>query len=256
MVYNGAVARNRITEGIILKNSRIGEIHKSVTLLSPDLGVINPIAHGAYKGKSKLGGATEVFSRLTAYLYHDPVRGSYKFTDAEPLSIYEHLRGDLIKYYIASLWSEVVIRTYAGGGDYAGTYIMLSEALELLDSCREDKNDTVLSLFLYRYVESLGYLPDFTTCSSCGRRMSESETWHISDVGEVRCGNCGREGQPGLSPGARRYLLHVTARPFQEMLRVNLDRGSAAELKRAMIAIAQHVIGGPLNTLKVAGGIL
>ncbi len=256
MVYHCSVGRNRICEGIILKNARFGEIHKSVTFLAPDLGVINAIAHGAYKGKSKLCGATEVFSHSTMYLYRDPVRSSYKITDIAPVAIFENLRGDLTKYYIGSLWAEVIIRTYGGGGEYQAAFHLLRDALLLLDMCDHAKTDSVLSLFLYRYVESLGYMPDFSACSNCGRRLSERDKWYIAEEGNVRCDRCGTDRHPALSPGARRYLMYATSRPLGELLNVDLDRESGAELKRAMIAIIQHVIGEPLKSLKGSGGII
>ena len=256
MVYHWPVGRNRICEGIILKNTRFGEIHKSVTLLTPDLGVINAIAHGAYKGKSKLGGSTEVFSHATIYLYHDPVRGSFKITDIEPLAIFEDLRSNLTKYYIGSLWAEVIIRTYGGGGEYQAAYNLLSEAISLLDACESEKTDVVLSLFLYRYVESLGYMPDFSMCATCGRRLVEKDRWYIADEGAVRCERCGDDSHPTLSPGARRYLMYATSRPLPDLLKVGLDRVSSGELKRAMIAIIQHIIGEPLKSLKGSEGII
>ncbi|MBT3275855.1 MAG: DNA repair protein RecO [Spirochaetales bacterium] len=248
--------RNQITEGIILKSGRIGEIHKSLTLLTADLGLVNPIAHGAYKGKSKLGGVTEIYSRSRFYLYHDPVRNNYKVSDIQPLAIFENLRGDLQKFYIGSLWSEVVIKTYAGGGDYAGVYHLLREGLELLDGCENTKNLTVLALFLYRYIESLGYLPDFSSCSGCGARLTDDAVWYLGGDGGMRCARCGNPDLPSLSAGARRYLLYATSRRMTELLKVDLDAVSRAELKRVMISLIQHVIGGPLNSVKSAGGIL
>ena len=239
-----------------MKTSRIGEIHKSVTFLSPQTGILSAIAHGAYKGKSKLGGVTEVFSHSRLYLYHNPVKNSYKISDVEPISVYTALRQDLAKYYVGSLWSEVIIRTYAGGGDYHSIFRLLREALSLLDTCEERRTDAVLALFLYRYVESLGYLPDFGSCANCGGRLDDEHMWYIGAEGAVRCHRCADPDLPSLSPGARRYLMYGTSRPLQELLKVDLDISSRTELKRAMISIIQHVIGGPLNTLRGAGGII
>ena len=248
--------RNIITEGITLKSGRIGEIHKSLTIISPHHGLINPIAHGAYKGKSKLGGLTEVFARSRFYLYHDPVKSSYKVSDIQPLAIWENLRGDLQKYYIASLWAEVVIRTYAGGSDFASVFSLCAEGYDLLDSCAESSNIDVLTLFLYRYIEDLGYLPDFSTCSVCGNRLDVEANWYIGGDGEIRCAGCGDADVPFLTPGARRYLNHGSSRSMAQMLKVKLDNRSSRELKRAMVSLIQHIIGGPLNAIKSAGGIL
>ncbi len=250
------MSRNLITEALILKNVRIGEIHKSVTFLSPKFGIMNAIAHGAYKGKSKLGGVTEVFSSAKLYLYHDPVRDSYKITDVEPISYFENIRTDLVKYYSASLWVEVVLRTYAGGGEFDRVFGICADSMSLLDRCPPEQNDMVLALFLFRYVDALGYLPDFEVCGRCGGRLDEKSPLYIGYDGSARCGRCASDDLPVISAGARRYLAYSSAKPVEEVLKVDLDEASRGELKRAMISIVQHVIGGPLNTLRGAGDIL
>ena len=250
------VTRNQSTEGVILKNGRVGEIHKSVTFLSPELGLANAIAHGAYKGKSRLGGVTEIFSRSKIALYHDPVRGSYKITEVEPIYVYENVRRDLQKYYIGSLWTEVILRTYAGGGDFDKVFRLVCESMLLLDRCPSQKNDAVLALFLFRYVDALGYLPDFGSCAKCGEHLKESDAWYISKAGSIRCVRCAGEFAPKFAPGARRYLSYASRRPVEEVLMVELDGASSLELKRAMLSIVQHIIGGALNTLRGAGGIV
>ncbi len=248
------MARNVKTEGLILKNTRFGEIHKSVTLLSPDLGVLNAIAHGSYKGKSKLGGVTEVFSRSLISLYHNPVSSSYKITEVEPISYYDSLRTDLEKFYIASLWSEMVLRTYAGGGDFGEVYGLCCDAMELLDRSPVKRNDVTLALFLFEYVDLLGYLPDFSFCARCGRKLEEVSEWYVGDGGSIYCRRCACDGLPVLTVGARRCLAYARGKPVDQKLKVDLDTASGRELKRAMLTIAQHVIGGPLKTL--AGGVL
>ena len=250
------MARNQTSEGIVLKSGRIGEIHKSVTFLSPTLGIINAIAHGAYKGKSKLGGVTEVFSRSTISLYYNPPKNSYKITDVDPISYYENLRRDLEKYYIASLWAEVILRTYAGGGEFHGVYALCCEAMTLLDRCRSDKNSTALSFFLFEYIDHLGYLPDFGSCAKCGVKLAAGDHWYVGEAASIYCPRCADTNLPKLSPGARRCLAYARGKSVSEKLKVDLDGASSADLKRAMIAIVQHVIGGALNTLRGAGGIL
>ena len=53
--------RSHSTDAIVLKNTRIGEIHKGVVMLTSDEGLVNAIAHGAYSQKGKLRGTTNLF---------------------------------------------------------------------------------------------------------------------------------------------------------------------------------------------------
>ena len=250
------MARNQKTDGVILKNTRFGDIHKSVTFISPDLGLLSAVAHGAYKGKSKLGGVTEVFSRVSFHLYHDPVKNSYKITDIELRETYEFLRGNLRKFYIGSLWSEVILRTFAGGGEYRKIYELLSQGLSVLNVCKEPEIDSILSLFLYHYIENLGYLPNFGECGNCGSRLDRDKWWYLGKDGEIRCSQCGNDQMPSLTPGARGYLSYASSRSFKELQKVNLDSRSSVELKRFMLFLVQHVIGAPLKSLKGSEGLI
>ena len=56
--------RNYTTEAVVLKTRRFGDFHKSVTILSPERGIINAVAHGAYKGKSRLSSITRSILRI------------------------------------------------------------------------------------------------------------------------------------------------------------------------------------------------
>ena len=126
----------------------------------------------------------------------------------------------------------------------------------LLDSCPPQQNDATLALFLFRYVDALGYLPDFGSCVKCGAGLKESEPWFIGEEGSIRCPRCADGRAPKLVPGARRYLSYASRKPVEEVLKVGLDSASGLELKRAMLSIVQHIIGGALNALRGAGGIL
>ena len=107
--------RNSIESAVVLKSARMGEIHRSVTLLTPRRGVVWATAHGAGKAASKLKAAAIPFACVTAYLYHDPVRDSFKVTDVEPLDLHGAIRADLGKFFTASLWVEIVLRSHGGG---------------------------------------------------------------------------------------------------------------------------------------------
>ena len=79
--------RQLLTQGIILRAERSGEINKSVTAFSPDLGIVHGMAFGAAKPGSRFSGATEPFRFAAIHLYHNPVSNSYKITDLEILAI-------------------------------------------------------------------------------------------------------------------------------------------------------------------------
>ena len=162
--------RNSIESAVVLKSARMGEIHRSVTLLTPQRGVVWAIAHGAGKAASKLKAAAIPFACVTAYLYHDPVRDSFKVTDVEPLDLHGAIRADLGKFFTASLWVEIVLRSHGGGTEATALHALLVAGLRTLDAAAGTQVGAVSVQVLWRCLQLLGLAPDLESCAGCGAR--------------------------------------------------------------------------------------
>ena len=90
--------RTSTTDAVVLRKIRIGEIHKALTLFSPEKGLLSAIAHGAFKIRSRLRTATEPFHVIRVYLYHDPVRNQYKVTDIDSLNALDGIRRSVERF--------------------------------------------------------------------------------------------------------------------------------------------------------------
>ena len=273
--------RNWILPSIVLQTTRVGDIHRSVTLLT-ESGLVRAMAHGAAKATSRLRAATVPFSYVRAYLYRDPVRDSVKLTDVEALALHHHLSGDLLKYFTASLWAEVVIKSHAGGLQPDQLQRRLLDALDRLDGAGADEVAEVSAAFLWQALEHIGVAPEIDLCSACGRHLADSEgaLLHLADA-SLWCRSCHGEAagdaglvqeldaglrglltvlrQDGASPpapspaaaaGATTVATSVTA-DVAELRHQEWDR-----LRRLLQQLMQHALERPLNALACAAGIL
>ena len=102
-------------------------------MLTPDEGLVRAIAHGANTAKGKLRGSTVPFCSGRAYLYSNPAKQSIKITDMDATEFFSGIRGDLKKFYTASLWAELILKTFASGGAEAGLFGLFRSALGELD---------------------------------------------------------------------------------------------------------------------------
>ena len=164
--------RNSIESAVVLKSARMGEIHRSVTLLTPHRGVVYATAHGAGKAASKLKAAAIPFACVTAYLYHDPVRDSFKVTDVEPLDLHGAIRADLGKFFTASLWVEIVLRSHGGGTEATAVHALLVNGLRTLNAAPATQVGAVSVQVLWRCLQLLGLAPDLACCAVCGRGVA------------------------------------------------------------------------------------
>jgi DNA repair protein RecO (recombination protein O) len=250
------MSRSSSTEVVILRNSRIGESHKSVSMLTPDLGLISAIAHGAYSQKGKLRGVTNPFCSGLCYLYTDPVKKSVKITDLTVREFYPGLRENISKFYTASLWAELVLKTFGGGGESERLFELLVESLRALDVA--DRFEPVAIQFLWRYLEVSGLQPDLGECAACGAPLAPAAArGYDARHGGFVCADCASMVDAArLAPGAASYLLYSGELDLEDALLIRLDPAATANVKTLLYRIAEDVADTKLNTLRIGGGIL
>ncbi len=249
--------RSIVTLALFLRKYRIGEIHKGVVMLTSDSGLIHAIAHGALKEKSRLRTATEPVSHSKVYLYRDPVKDTYKVSDIEPIDNFEGIRTSLVKFYVVSLWSEVVMRSFGGGTESDNLYVLLLECMRLLDAGQEAEVDYVSLQFMWRFLESTGSKPDVAHCAQCGRFLDEAEVCYLaSQSGQLYCRTCHHDEGMLLTAGARMYLQRTLAMPLTRAATVRLEGRSASALKRVLYQLVQAVLEVDLNTIRSGAGII
>ena len=155
---------NRYTEldGIILKNTRVGEYHKGVRIFSPESGITEATAYGGYKPKSKIGPLVSPLACGHFVLYHNPKSKIPKIEDFSPAYNFLSILTDLEKYYKVLTWFEIIIRTHGGGSSSAEIFELLIESMKFLDSCTADQIVLINIEFLIRCLDLLGFPPNFS----------------------------------------------------------------------------------------------
>ena len=249
--------RSSTTEAVVLRKTRVGEIHKSLTLFSRDRGLIRAMAHGAFKTKSRLRTTSEPFHVVQAYLYHDPVRDQYKITDMESLSALDGIRSSIQRYYAASLWAEAVIRAYGGGENFPLMYDLLVGALRLLEQAPDRLVPLLNAQVLLRFLDLLGQRPDVRHCGLCASELDLHSGAYLSREEQVLlCRNCAQPTATYLPAGALRYLQTTLGLPLASSLRVGLEERSLKAVKETAFFLVQAVLETNLNSIQSGVGIL
>jgi len=244
--------RNIKTDSIILRSRRIGELHKGLTCLTRSYGIIDAIAYGAGKGKSKLSGLVDPFSLLYLYLYFDPVKDNYKISEIEQKMIFPGIRLELKKFYIASFWAEIVLKSFSGGGESQSVYPLLAKSLVILNKADKDEQNLILIQFIWRYLEISGFQSDISNCSRCEKIFSDTETAFFDERNnEIVCSGCRAQGDMlHFTTGGLKYLKYSSKLDIERSMSIGLDSKSVGVLKRILIAMVQGIVEYPLNTLK------
>ena len=250
------MSRSSVTKAIVLKTQRFAEVHKHLTLLTTGSGIIDVTAYGAYKGKNRLSGSTDLFALFTAYLYFEPVKKNYKLTDLEPISLHDGIRRDVKRFYIASFWVEIVYKTYAGGDEQVSIFPLLVALLTELEFAEPATCDLLNIQFLYRFLHIIGYPPLPSECSVCGRHIRTEDESHVSAAGLVTCRQCALHDSVVISVGAKRYLNYISGLDNAVTSGVSLDKTSTEGVKTGLIRVVKGVVERPLFSLETGGAYL
>ena len=249
--------RHTVTEAIVLKTTAIGEIHKGVTLFTPERGLVTAIAHGAKRIASRLRSATEPFCLSRVYLYEDPVHRSVKITDMEPIQAFDSIRRSLRHFYTASTWAEVVLRAFGGGSHSRELYTLLRSCFQQAD-VREARDMPRLSLqFAWRFLGLEGSRPELDRCVSCGRRLDAGDhAVACRGSGGLQCASCaGTTEGIAIGPGSRRYLAATAAMSLPDSMRVGLASAQEQALSRWIYDVVELILEMDLNSLVALRGL-
>lgn len=246
---------------VVLRVRPVGEIHAGVQLLGRESGVIDAMAYGARSRRGSLRGQVVLFARGTCYLYTDPVKQSTKITDLAVDAYHPEIRENLKKYYVATLWAELILASYAAGSEGEAVWELMSRSLALLAAGDESKADEANIQFLWHYLALLGMRPEIPEePRGMYRYRPELQQFeHLDGPSAVevreREGEIAAAGFP-VSAGSLAYLKAAEIRPVAETARLISTVGQRRELKELLFRLVQDASERELKTIRSGRGIL
>ncbi|MCH8025213.1 MAG: DNA repair protein RecO [Chloroflexi bacterium] len=219
------------TSAIVLRQRRLGDTDKIITLYSADYGKVDAVAKGVRRVKSRLAGNVEPLSH-----------GSYMFakgrnldiiTQAQSIETFQPLRDDLGRLSYAFYAAELLDRATEERAENVAVYRLLLDTLRRLAT--RDDIDVVLRYFEMSLLTQLGYRPELRRCVFRGEELKQDKTalWAPA-LGGVVCIEC----KPvevvltALSSEALAALQLLQEGSFSEVAQ-SQDRGElAVELER------------------------
>ncbi len=208
--------------------------------------------------KSKLRSMVSPFHTGTLYIYTDPVRKTSKITDFDVSAFRPALREDLYKNWAATLCSELVLKTFAGGQEEGNVFTLVNGFLDGLNLVSENESRIGTLRFLWRYLGELGLQPDVTECFSCGTefdRNEDSESVLYSAEGNgFLCKSCKNTTKaPGSIEISKNALLYLQALQFlspKEVRAVSIDSKTFGQLQELIFYLINRATSFSLNTLE------
>ena len=208
------MGRNVKAKALILKTNPVGENHRGLSMLVSGEGLLRPLAFGAQSRRSALRGSAVPFNSGLANLYHDGVKDQWRLSAFDPENVYEGLRENLDRFYTASEWAEILLKSHGSGEDSAKIYQLSEQAFSLLSSAEKDQIMRINIAFIWHYLSIEGVRPDPCCCGRCGRNLAMgngTSAARFSPDGLLLDPDCARQQYPPVYDGARAWLLRISS---------------------------------------------
>jgi DNA repair protein RecO (recombination protein O) len=215
------------TPGVVIHLTDYGEADKVVTIYSPTLGQWTGIAKGAKRSNKRFVNKLELFSLLDIDYsdhYSLPI-----INQAELINSHLPLRKQYQAYTAATLVCEL-LRSWTHPNDHDPE--LFSLLVWILDRlCQDQHRMEALVLFLVKFYQRMGYQPDLSACSSCGRLESSGSPFHFyANLGTLICHRCQRSAPvPSLSISTVKLLAKALDLPLDKLIRLRFTPASTSE---------------------------
>jgi DNA repair protein RecO (recombination protein O) len=180
------ISRNYQTEGVILKQTRLGEFDKIVTIYTPELGKLRAVAKGACRPKSKLGGNVEPLTHSLMLLAKG--RNLDIVTQSQTIDGFQSLKSDLWRMACGLYVLELIDSFTIEGGENRLLFDLLLDTLHQLSE--PDSNETALRYFELHLLHYLGYRPQLRRCVSCDSPLKPVVNFFSPSKGGLLCPTC------------------------------------------------------------------
>jgi DNA repair protein RecO len=239
------------TEGIVVRTRNLGEADRIITLYTRDRGKVEGVARGSRRARSRLMGATQLFTYGNYLMYSG--RSLDTISQAEIQESFAGLRDDLIKMAHASYIAELLDLSVEPEEPSEDLFALLYESFTALD--QDKPPEIVLRWFELHLMVLLGYQPELRHCVGCGSVASEAR-FSVREGG-LLCPRCLSKDPTAIAvrPSTIQWMKQLMLAPAQRLgvMRPSLDDSQALEtVGRAYI---DYRLARPLKSLDFLASI-
>ena len=220
------------TPAIVLRQRKLGETDKILTLYTANLGKIDAVAKGVRKAHSRLAGHVEPLTQAMFQLAKGKTLDVV--TQVEAIESFLAVRSDLERMSRGLYACELLDRFTEPRAESFALYRLLLDTLRRL--AKEGDADTPLRHYEMKLIDALGYRPELEDCVGCRARIEPGANYWSASAGGVVCPRC-RGEQAAVRPlslnalKVMRVLLHGS---YGDAARISIDATLADELERCL----------------------
>ena len=233
------------SEAIVLRTYPLREADLLVTLFTRAEGKVKGVARSAKKSRRRFGGSLEPLTLVRAY-WDDRERQELARLDA--CDILESPLSDELDYarvvaleHVAELLDELL-------PDREANDAIFRLAVSVLRQLQRGPIWMPLSYFQLWLVRLVGFLPEMTTCSNCGRSLNGSKAFYHALADGLMCAQHKRLASSELTAESRAVALQMFRAPLESLAADRWSKQQGADLRRYLVQIVERHIEKKLVT--------
>lgn len=228
------------TPAIVLRQRKLGEADKILTLYTAAFGKVDAVAKGVRKTRSRTAGHVEPLTHATFQLAKGKTLDIV--TQVETIESFQVLRDDLERMSRALYACELLDKFTEPHEANFELYRLLLDTLRRL-SARDDI-DVALRFHEMALLDAMGYRPELEECVTCRARLAAVTNYWTAAGGGVVCAACRTEETAvrPISANAVKLLRLLLHGRFSDVSRVTIDGALSTELERAMLEYLRWVL--------------
>ncbi len=237
--------RDISVDALVIRELPHGDHDKILTLLSAEHGRISVIAKGARSVRSRILAPTRAFAYSNFELHR---KGDFVWVrDASVIEAFSSLERDIETLYISQYIADVC---YELSGENVPAESVLRLALNSFFALNSGRYELkkVKAAFELRAAAEAGYLPELSTCATCGATNADAVYLDVMN-GSLKCSECIAKGGGAVADGemiadafgTRRILLplpsgalaamrYIAEAPLKRLLAFEISGGAAEAL--------------------------
>ena len=185
------------TEAVILRCRDWRESSRTVTLFTPDTGLVAVIARGSRRPRSRTAAALNLFAHSRVIYYRHEARALYNLSDAELITAHSAIAQLPERYFCAGRMADFLLHALHPHDANERLYGLLLANLAVLEHAG-DAFPALLAAFLLKAASFLGFRPELRRCVACRRSVANKPAWFDPLRGGAVCRDCATG--PSLRP--------------------------------------------------------
>jgi DNA repair protein RecO (recombination protein O) len=227
------------SEAIVLRTYPLREADLLVTLFTRQEGKVHGVARSAKRSKKRFGGALEPLTYVKAF-YEDRERRELARLDS--CEVLESPMATTVTYpravalaHVAELLDELLPEREANDA-------VFRLALSVLGGMRGTDVWLPVTYFELWMTRLMGYLPDFSECMACGRRLNGDRAYFHALADGLMCIDDKRLASSEMSAESRSLAAQMFRSPVESFSPATWPKARGADLRKFLVQTLQRHI--------------